>query len=98
VLVTGGDLAGAAIDVLHVRGHAPRELVAPRVAGGPVHGTGCTLSAAIAARLAVGMPIDDAVTAAKAYVTRAIADAAALGHGSRLLAHHVAVCPDPVRG
>lgn len=99
VLVTGGDLAGTAIDVLHERGRTPREFAVPRVAQGPVHGTGCTLSAAITAGLATGLGLADAVADAKAYVTRAIADATALGRGSLLLAHHVATRPaTAVRG
>jgi hydroxymethylpyrimidine/phosphomethylpyrimidine kinase len=93
VLVTGGDLPHAAIDVLHLAGET-RELCAARTDAGRVHGTGCTLSAAITARLAGGAGIADAVAAAKAYVTRAIAEATALGHGSLVLTHH----PAPLGG
>jgi hydroxymethylpyrimidine/phosphomethylpyrimidine kinase len=49
--------------------------------GTAIHGTGCTLSAAIAARLALGESIAEAVTKAKHYVTRAIAEAPAVGSG-----------------
>ncbi|MDP9301487.1 MAG: bifunctional hydroxymethylpyrimidine kinase/phosphomethylpyrimidine kinase, partial [Actinomycetota bacterium] len=45
------------------------------------HGTGCTLSAAIAARLALGDTVPDAVRAAKAFVTEAIRHALTLGGG-----------------
>jgi hydroxymethylpyrimidine/phosphomethylpyrimidine kinase len=45
------------------------------------HGTGCTLSAAIAARLALGDVVPDAVRAAKAFVTEAIRHALTLGGG-----------------
>ena len=56
-----------------------------RIATRNTHGTGCTLSSAIAAGLAKGMPLAEAVRAAKAYVTDAIAAADRLaigmGHG-----------------
>lgn len=84
--VTGGHLDGPACDVL-ATADAVHELEGARVAGGPTHGTGCTLSAALAAELARGTPLLDAARAAKAYVARALAAAAALGHGSRVLLH-----------
>jgi hydroxymethylpyrimidine/phosphomethylpyrimidine kinase len=49
--------------------------------GKSVHGTGCTFSAAIAARLALGETVATAVTNAKHYITRVIAEAPAVGHG-----------------
>jgi hydroxymethylpyrimidine/phosphomethylpyrimidine kinase len=82
-LVTGGHLAGDALDVLW-DGHGCRTLAAPRVAAGRLHGTGCTLSAAIAAALARGDSLDDAVSAGKRFVTRAIEGARPLGHGTLL--------------
>ena len=51
------------------------------------HGTGCTLSSAIAANLAKGQALPDAVEKAKAYVTGAIAAGLELGHGNGPLAH-----------
>jgi hydroxymethylpyrimidine kinase/phosphomethylpyrimidine kinase len=45
------------------------------------HGTGCVLSAAITANLALGIPVDDAVAIAKEFVTEAIKNAPMLGHG-----------------
>ena len=45
------------------------------------HGTGCVLSAAIAAYLARGSELEDAVRAGKAFVTEAIRHALAIGHG-----------------
>ena len=50
-----------------------------------MHGTGCALSAAIAARLARGEALLDAVRLAKEYVARAIAAAQPLGKGARIL-------------
>jgi hydroxymethylpyrimidine/phosphomethylpyrimidine kinase len=83
-LVKGGHLAGEALDVLY-DGRTFRELGTPRIAGGSVHGTGCALSAAIAAGLACGDDLDEAVAAAKEYVTRAIAEASPMGRGASLL-------------
>ena len=55
----------------------------PRTATKNTHGTGCTLSAALAAQLGHGLPLEDAVAAAKTYVAGAIAEAdtLAVGHG-----------------
>jgi len=47
-----------------------------------VHGSGCTLSAALAACLGKGLPLEEAVSAAKKYVTDAIRNATRLGHGA----------------
>jgi hydroxymethylpyrimidine/phosphomethylpyrimidine kinase len=81
-LVKGGKLMGGeAIDVLCVD-NTTREFHAPRVAIGRVHGAGCTLSAGIAAALALGDRLEDAVAATKDYVSRALASAPKLGHGS----------------
>ena len=79
-LVKGGHLEGPATDAFW-DGSTALELVAERVPGRNTHGTGCTLSAAIAARLALGDALPDAVQRAKEYVTRAIAQAPSLGHG-----------------
>jgi hydroxymethylpyrimidine/phosphomethylpyrimidine kinase len=86
VLVKGGHLADRACDVL-ATAEGIHELEAPRHLVGRTHGTGCTLSAAIAAELARGLPLLDAVRSAKDYVGRAIAASLALGHGSRVLDH-----------
>jgi hydroxymethylpyrimidine/phosphomethylpyrimidine kinase len=79
-LVKGGHLDGPAIDVLF-DGESITELRADRLITRHTHGTGCMLSAAIAARLALGDDVIAAARAAKAYVTRAIARAPGLGHG-----------------
>jgi len=78
-LVKGGHLAGDAVDVLH-DGRGFRELRAPRREGRRLHGTGCVLSAAITAGLALGNDLDDAVAEAKRYVTLAIETAPEIGH------------------
>ena len=92
VLVKGGHAvtgAGdAAVDVLWDGEHL-LELRAPRVAGTNDHGTGCSLASAIAAGLAKGDGLVDAVAAAKAYVARALAGGATwqIGHGHGPLDH-----------
>jgi hydroxymethylpyrimidine/phosphomethylpyrimidine kinase len=88
VLVKGGHLHDRACDVL-ASGDDVHELDAPRIDVGPVHGTGCTLSAAIAAEVAAGSALLDAVHAARAYVRRGLAASHALGRGSRVLDHTV---------
>jgi hydroxymethylpyrimidine/phosphomethylpyrimidine kinase len=85
-LVKGGHLDGPAIDVLW-DGSAVLELRADRIETRHTHGTGCTLSSAIAARLALGDDLVTACRSAKAYVTRAIAQAPGLGHGHGPLRH-----------
>ncbi|MDN3239931.1 bifunctional hydroxymethylpyrimidine kinase/phosphomethylpyrimidine kinase [Glycomyces tritici] len=81
--------SGSAIDVLWCDGQM-LELAAPRVATRNDHGTGCTLASAIAARLALGHPLPQAVSGAKAYVTEALRAAAdwRLGLGPGPVDHH----------
>ncbi|RIV38672.1 bifunctional hydroxymethylpyrimidine kinase/phosphomethylpyrimidine kinase [Micromonospora radicis] len=76
VIVTGGDVDAGdeAVDVLHGP-DGTTLLRAPRVPTRHSHGTGCSFSAAIAVRLALGDPVPVAVTAAKEYVTRALTGA-----------------------
>lgn len=88
-LVKGGHLAGDdVVDVLF-DGAALAQWRRPRVATHAGHGTGCTLSAAIAAGLAHGRPLHAAVEDALDYVHRAIAQAPSLGSGSAPLNHLV---------
>lgn len=89
VLVKGGHLlAGDATDVLFcAQGGGFSVLRAARIATKNTHGTGCTLSSAIACRLALGDGTAEAVRAAKAYITRAIADGYALGGGHGPVGH-----------
>jgi hydroxymethylpyrimidine/phosphomethylpyrimidine kinase len=79
VLVTGGHLEGDPVDVLD-DGEEVVELPATRLPGG-THGSGCTLSAAVAALLARGAPVNGAVRQAKRFVTEAIRCGYALGRG-----------------
>jgi len=82
-------VSGTAIDVLWCDGQM-LDLAAPRVATRNDHGTGCTLAAAIAARLALEHPLPQAVAGAKAYVTEALKAAAEwrLGLGPGPVHHH----------
>jgi hydroxymethylpyrimidine/phosphomethylpyrimidine kinase len=79
-LVKGGHLAGDAVDLL-TDGDTVIELSAPRLNNAHTHGTGCTLASAIAAYLALGRSVPDAVRGAKDYVTGAIAAGFPLGAG-----------------
>jgi hydroxymethylpyrimidine kinase/phosphomethylpyrimidine kinase len=79
-IVKGGHLAGDAVDVLF-DGATFTEFRSARIVTAHTHGTGCTFASAIAARLAIGDSLVEAVGAAKRYVTRAIQQAPGLGHG-----------------
>jgi len=81
VLVTGGHLDGDPVDLL-TDGGAKHFLRADRVDNPHTHGTGCTLSSAIAARLALGDDVPAAVGAAKEFVIGAIRAGFALGAGT----------------
>jgi hydroxymethylpyrimidine/phosphomethylpyrimidine kinase len=82
-LVTGGHLRGTTtVDVLYDGAAPPRLLRHRRVETRHTHGTGCTLSAAIAARLAVGDSLLDAVRAAIRYVHRALLRPPDVGAGT----------------
>ncbi|MDQ0686494.1 hydroxymethylpyrimidine/phosphomethylpyrimidine kinase [Streptomyces sp. B4I13] len=80
VLIKGGHLPGDAVDLL-TDGVEEHWLRAPRYDNRHTHGTGCTLASAIAAQLAKGHSVPEAVAAAKRYVTGAIAAGFALGAG-----------------
>ena len=89
VLIKGGHAEGANAVDLYVDGEGDMRLEAPRVTTRNTHGTGCTLSSAIAAELAKGATLREAVAKAKAYVTAAIgaADELHIGKG-RGPVHH----------
>lgn len=89
VLVKGGHLDGEqAVDVLMLPGSdEPVVLTAPRVATENTHGTGCTLSSAIACGLARGLAVDCAVREAKAYLHDCLAAGLDIGAGSGPVDH-----------
>ncbi len=80
VLVKGGHRSEDATDILF-DGKQVLKYTSKRIDTKNTHGTGCTFSSAIAANLALGKPIDQAVKAAKTYVTMAIEHALPLGNG-----------------
>jgi hydroxymethylpyrimidine/phosphomethylpyrimidine kinase len=91
VLVKGGHLetgegARYSVDVACTQDKS-FELRAPRINTPHTHGTGCTLSSAIAANLALGRGDRDALTLAKEYVSGAIREAPGIGHGHGPLNH-----------
>lgn len=88
-LVKGGHLSGdELVDVLY-DGIRLQRFAHARIVGPPTHGTGCTLSAAITARLALGATLEEAVERGIAFLQRAIAAAPALGAGRRPLDRNV---------
>lgn len=99
VLIKGGDLPSAkgaskkqAVDLLY-DGEEYTTFVASFLESRHTHGTGCTLSAAIAASLALGASLVDAVSRGKEYVRRAIEQAPGLGKGHGPLRHRIDVAP-----
>ncbi|CTQ51246.1 bifunctional hydroxymethylpyrimidine kinase/phosphomethylpyrimidine kinase [Jannaschia donghaensis] len=88
VLLKGGHLAGPAIDLLIAR-DGVTELAAPRIDTGNTHGTGCSLSSALATLIGAGHSPQDAARGAKAFVTAAIRASGDLsvGHGHGPIHH-----------
>lgn len=81
VLITGGNLEGKTSDDLLFDGISYRLFSAPRIDTRNTHGTGCTLSSAIATYLAKGRELGEAIDAAKTYLGGALAAADALSAG-----------------
>ena len=80
VLIKGGHLNGDATDIL-LLGDEEHQLTNPRFDTINTHGTGCTLSAAIATFLAQGYPLKRAVERGKRFVSLAIESSVPLGRG-----------------
>ncbi len=92
VLLKGGHLAAdEVVDVLATRSGITQRWASPRIASRNIHGTGCTLSSAIAAHLALGLGLPEAVAEARRYVLAAITSGATVhtgaGHGPLNHAH-----------
>ena len=90
VLLKGGHLAGDVVsDLLLTQGGQPHWMRGPRIPSANTHGTGCTLSSAIAAYLALGHPLAAAVESARTYVRSALQAGACVrtGAGSGPLNH-----------
>jgi len=91
LLITGGHGEGEVVeDRLFLPGLSPRTVSSPRLHTRNSHGTGCTLSAAVAARLARGESLSTAVQGAHAWIHQLLAQSAshALGGGCGPLLHH----------
>ncbi len=95
VLLKGGHLPGGTVIDLLATPDGTQSFESPRIATRHTHGTGCTLASAVAAGLAQGMALHDAVVRARAYVRAAIAGAPGFGRGHGPLDH--AVTLDPAR-
>jgi len=89
VLIKGGHGQGAESTDYLVRDSGTVVLAAPRIATQNTHGTGCSLSSAIAAGLAKGEALETAVRNAKAWISAAIAaaDCLGVGHGHGPIHH-----------
>jgi hydroxymethylpyrimidine/phosphomethylpyrimidine kinase len=96
VVIKGGHLDGPAIDLLY-DGRDFHEFSAPRVDTRNTHGTGCTFASAIAASLAKGSTVGQAVAAAKAYVTKALQQSYPLGQGAGPVHHFFRYWQDLLR-
>lgn len=86
ILIKGGHLVNDATDLLYQDGKL-QWFRGKRVANPNTHGTGCTLSSAIACNLALGFSVEDSVANAKAYLTGALEAMLDLGAGSGPLNH-----------
>jgi len=95
-LIKGGHLVEGEITDVLVTPSGTRHFTHPRIATKSTHGTGCTLSAAITAGLALGRPLEEAVADGLDFVHRAIAAAPDLGAGHGPL-NHMVPAPTAVR-
>ncbi len=86
ILIKGGHLAETADDLLF-RDGSVRWFAGEHIENPNTHGTGCTLSSAIASNLALGFPLEEAVGRAKTYITGALRAGLDLGSGSGPLNH-----------
>ena len=89
-LIKGGHLRGPVLTDILVTPSGIRRFTRARIDTASIHGTGCTLSAAITAGLALGRPLERAVEDGLDFVHRAIAAAPGLGSGHGPLNHTVA--------
>lgn len=93
VLLKGGHFSGPVVQDLLVTATGVEVIEAPRIDTRHTHGTGCTLASAVAAGLAQGLPLSDAVRRGAAFVHAAILAAPGLGAGHGPLGHGVTTDP-----
>lgn len=86
-LVKGGHLVGDPIDVLCLADGSEHEFSDPRIRTQHTHGTGCALSASIAARLALGLPLVESVTGARTWLRLALSAPLGIGRGRGPINH-----------
>ena len=84
------DLRNSAVDILYENGKF-YEFSAPKISTRNTHGTGCTLSSAIACALAAGLSLPAAVAHAKGFVRRALGWGEQIGHGCGAIDHYFTV-------
>ena len=90
VLVKGGHSVSDADDLLYADGQA-RWFPGKRIDNPNTHGTGCTLSSAIASNLAKGFTLEESIQRAKDYISGALSAMLDLGKGSGPMAHNFAL-------
>lgn len=86
-LMKGGHLDGKMVVDVLVSEDENAMMTAPRIRSRHTHGTGCTLASAIAANMALGVPLDEAVNTAREFVFEAIRSGPKLGQGNGPLNH-----------
>jgi hydroxymethylpyrimidine kinase / phosphomethylpyrimidine kinase / thiamine-phosphate diphosphorylase len=96
VLVKGGHLTDAPVDVLHDGAHH-YEFTIQRVRTRHTHGTGCTLASAIATLLAGGMPLMECIDQAKRYMYRALRTSLGIGKGIGPANHYAVIAREIAR-
>ena len=84
VVITGGGWSSQCVDVVY-DGQEISTLTAERTTDEPIHGTGCLFASTIAAHLALGWAVPDALQAAKALITTWLTDSVQIGSGARLV-------------
>ncbi len=94
VLLKGGHSVSDASDVLYSKGGGLTWFEGKRIDNPNTHGTGCTLSSAIASNLAKGLGLGDSVRRAKEYISGALAAMLDLGHGSGPMQHNYLLFPE----
>jgi hydroxymethylpyrimidine/phosphomethylpyrimidine kinase len=92
ILIKGGHLENCADDLLYHKGTITW-FSSMRIDNPNTHGTGCTLSSAIASNLAEGMTLKISIQKAKDYISGALKDGLNLGSGSGPLNHHFQIHP-----
>ena len=93
VLLKGGHLTEEATDILYDPETGLHAFPGKRMHTANTHGTGCTLSSALAAELAKGHSLPESVRLAKDYVAQCIGAGLVLGHGNGPICHDCIISP-----